>query len=166
MRAVIHMQEQKAAEQEAARAEKEAQRAAKAALKAQRDAMREAARKQKEVHGFAYTFATLLAYHHACGCLQCHRGLLAFKAALGCQPCCRDSDPETFLSSLQEERNQKAAQKKGFDTKSLHKTQNLLMVRTHLISSQIGAELCTVTLSALLTIQLQAVVSAVVTQHM
>jgi hypothetical protein len=31
---------------------------------------------------------------------------------------------------VQEERHQKAAQKKGFDTKSLHKTQNLLMVRT------------------------------------
>jgi hypothetical protein len=32
---------------------------------------------------------------------------------------------------VQEERQQKQAQKKGFDTKSLQKTQNLLMVRMH-----------------------------------
>ena len=72
MRAVTHLQVQKAAEQEVARAEKEAQRAAKAAEKAQRDAIREAARKQKEVHGFDCTFIALLAHRCTCNCLQCY----------------------------------------------------------------------------------------------
>lgn len=71
---VTHLQEQKAIEQEAARAEKEAQRAAKAAEKAQRDAMREAARKQKEVPGFARTLLLCSRVICACSCRQCPQG--------------------------------------------------------------------------------------------
>ena len=97
----------------------------------------------------------LLCLHIVMPAVACtsHQGLADFHgAALGCQPCCRDVTLKRPL--VQDERNQKAAQKKGFDTKSLHKTQNLLMVRTHLIISRIAAELCTVTLGALLTMQL------------
>jgi aminoglycoside/choline kinase family phosphotransferase len=87
MRAVTHLQAQKTAEQEAARAEKEAQRAAKAAEKAQRDAVREAARKQKEVHGFTCT--SLLCSGIGVPAMACSviRALLVHGTASAWQPC-------------------------------------------------------------------------------
>jgi hypothetical protein len=42
-----------------------------------------------------------------------------------------DNHLMSWILCEQGERQQKEAQKKGFSTKSLHKTQNLLMVRMH-----------------------------------